>query len=73
MPVGAEPIGLVSDHEVGIVFVADELGPIGLWIGTADIPFFDRPGPGERVVDDGDVVVEQVGVVLVDLDALLEH
>src|SRR5215471_213954 len=71
--VGADEIGFLADSGPGITLGADEFSPDRLRIGiSAQIPDH-RPWPGQRMIDDGDLIVQDVLVSLVEREAFLEH
>src|SRR6516165_3637619 len=55
-----------------IVFRANVRQPDRAWIGIARGLLFLYPGPRQRMIDDRDLVVERVGIGLVEIDALLD-
>ena len=55
-----------------VAFGADRLRPHGLLHVGAAISLDRRPWPRERVVDGGDLVDQDLGIGLVEMDALLE-
>src|SRR5580693_7530232 len=68
--VGAEEIVLLADQDMVIVLRAVPLEPD--LPGVAPVGLGDGPWPGQRVVDGGDLVVQNAGVGAVEIDALLE-
>jgi hypothetical protein len=71
--VGAQEIVLVADDDVGIVFSADVFAPPDWLLGRdPTIGLHHGPGARERVVDRGDVVVEEVRVILVEMKPFLD-
>ena len=72
--VAAQIVVFASDHDLPVIFVADEFGPLGgLLIGIADISFVHGPRPGQGIVDHRDFVMKNIAVFLVDEDAFLEE
>jgi hypothetical protein len=63
--VPAEVIVLLPDEDLRVVFDADRLEPFRQRIGIAQVFAVGGPRPRQRVVDDRDLVVQDVGVVLV--------
>jgi len=57
---------------VVVVLGAVGLGPQWLRAGIAVIAARHRPWPRQRMVDGGDLVVQDVGIALVEIDALLD-
>ena len=56
-----------------IAFAANTMAePQRLVAGDAPVGLFDHPGPGQCMVHGGNVVVQQVLVGLVEVDALLD-
>src|SRR5215470_13247048 len=68
--VRAQHVVLLADGDVRIAFGADVLEPDE--VALAAILFDDRPGARERIVDGGDLVDQDVGIALVERDALLD-
>src|SRR5215471_15351671 len=68
--IGAQEIILLADDDVLVVGGADVLAPSVVALAT--IAAGDGPGPRQRVVDGGDLVAQQVGIGLVEADALLD-
>jgi hypothetical protein len=65
--VAVEVINLIADAEVSIRFAANRLAePVDLSTGDAG-GLVDQLRPGHRMVDGGDVVVQQVGIGLAKL------
>src|SRR5215471_8676922 len=56
----ADEVALFPDLRMMVVLVADVLGPDG--IAPAPIGSCDRPGPGQGVIESGDVVMQEVRV-----------
>src|SRR5262249_46290816 len=72
--VGADVVDLLADADMRIVLGADRLAPPdSLPARGATIVLGDGPGPRQGVVDGGDLVVQQVHIALVEIDALLDH
>src|SRR6266849_3980014 len=71
--VAAQIVVFASDHDLPVIFIADEFWPLGgLQIGIADISFVDGPRPRQGIVDYRDFVMKNIAVFLVDEDAFLE-
>src|SRR5215470_5462548 len=68
--VRAQHVVLLADGDVRIAFGADVLEPDE--VALAAIRLDHRPGAGERIVDGGDLVDQDVGIALVERDALLD-
>src|ERR1700681_703263 len=72
--VAAEEIDLLVDRDQAAALRAIGLVPFGmLVIGVAQIFLVHGPRPRQRMVDHGDLVMQDVAVGLVDIDPLLEH
>src|SRR5260370_5129557 len=73
-PVGTEKIDVLVDADVNIAFGAETLVKPD-WFIAHDAPKgpIDHPWPGQRMVDRGDVVVQQIRIGLVEIDALLDN
>src|SRR5262249_13904136 len=71
--VGAEEIRLVADADHGIVQGADGAGPARPRVGIARRLLEDDPRLAQRVIEHGDLVVDDVLVGLVEIDLLLDH
>src|SRR3984957_16245593 len=70
--VAAHVVGVLADGEPGIVLGADELLPDRLSIGAAAVALGGGPRTRERMIDGGDLVVEDVRIGLVLIDAFLD-
>ena len=68
--VRADHVVLLAEPDLLVAFLADIFGPERL--RAAVVGPMHRPRPGERVVDHRDVVVHEVTVGLVEVDALLD-
>src|SRR3954453_11594522 len=68
-PVEADEIAFAPNGQVAVLLVADVLGPDRLF--AAPVAPRNRPRPCERMIDDGDLVVEQIMIIPVEEDALL--
>src|SRR6266853_5495014 len=68
--VAAEEIVLLADNDVIVVLGALVILPQHL--AFAAIGLGHGPGPRQRMVDRGDFVMKEVGVILVEIDALLD-
>src|SRR5262245_25216566 len=66
--VRAQVIDLPADIDMVVVLVAIVLSELSL---NAAIVLHHRPGPRERVVDGGDLVVDEIGIGLVEGQPLL--
>src|SRR6516164_9879415 len=71
--VSAEEVVLLADDDLIVALHARALVPFRPWIGVAAKRLVDAPWPRQSVVVDGDLVVQDVGIVLVEMKALLEH
>src|SRR5262245_12943783 len=72
LAVGAQIVVLLADTDVGIELRAHVRLPDRARIGIAEARLQLLVGPRERIVGDGDLVVELVGIGLVEIDALLD-
>src|SRR5262245_41260445 len=72
-PVGAEEVALLADGDVIVVLRAEIFAPERILLRRAAVALQHLPRPGERIVDDGDLVAQNLAVVLVEIDALLHH
>src|SRR5262245_1365206 len=72
-PVGAEEVALLADGDVIVVLRAEIFAPERILLRRAAVALGHDPWPRERIVDDGDLVAQDVAVVLVEIDALLHH
>src|SRR5215472_11748441 len=70
--VGAEEVVLLADDDLIVALHARALVPFRPWIGVAAERLVDAPGPRQSMVVDGDLVVQDVGIVLVEMKALLD-
>src|SRR5216683_1277045 len=71
--VAAEVINLLANADMNIAFAANLVAkPDRFAAGDASEGLVDHPWPGQRMVDGGDVVVQQVAIGLVEIDALLD-
>src|SRR5450432_67554 len=70
LSVGAQHVVLLADLYMVVGFGADDLAPRGLALGLATVALGDDPRAGERVVGHRDLVVEDVGISLVEVDPL---
>src|SRR6516162_9618261 len=70
--VGADHVGFMPDLDLSVILGAKIFQPGRLRIGIAAVALVHRPGPRERMVDDRDLVVQQVRIGPVEMDALLE-
>src|SRR6267142_425493 len=72
--VGAEEIVLLADDDMNIVFGADVLAPPDRSLGgDTAVVLGDGPGPRQRIVDHGDLVVQHVRISLVEINPFLDH
>src|SRR5262249_12558727 len=72
--VAAGVVDVVPNSDMGIVLHADRLGPPDRsLIGCAAVGFCNSPWARQRVVDDGDLVVNDVRVVLRNRDPFLDY
>src|SRR5262245_1861901 len=69
--VSAEVVDLLANADQRRAFSAIGLRPVGMRLGLAHVFLVDRPGSRQRVVDDGDFIVQNVRIGLVEIDALL--
>src|SRR5262245_32616634 len=56
-----------------VVLGADIVFPARTWIRIAIGPLLLDVRPGQRIVEHGDLVPKDVGVVLVEIDTFLDH
>src|SRR5262245_59539197 len=71
--VGADHIVLAADLYMLVVLGADVFRPYRLLAGEPAKAALHRPGPCQRVIDGGDLVIEYVWIALIAVDALLDH
>src|SRR5215467_8107045 len=71
--VAGDDIIFVADADVAIVLRADVFGPERPRTSIAPVATRDGPGPGQCVVDRRDLVVQDVRVGLVRIEALLDR
>src|SRR5262245_42908747 len=71
--VGAEVIVFRADHDLGVALGAVVLRPLRARARVALESLVGGPRPRERVVEDRDQVMQDVGVGLVEEEALLEY
>src|SRR5712671_2736014 len=71
-PLGAQVVGLAADLDMAVAFGADPLAPDRPLPLLANVALLHRPGARQRIVDGGDLVVQQVGLGLVEIDPLLD-
>src|SRR5258708_15372802 len=70
--VAAEEVNLLTDPDMSILFAANRVAEPGRLVGRgAPVGFGHQPWPGQSMIDGGDVVVQQIRVGLLGLDALL--
>src|SRR5215470_5878538 len=69
-PVGAAHVGFIAELDVVVVLGADRFDPDR--IADAVVVLRNRPRPRQRVVDRGDLVAQNVGLVLVLVEALMD-
>src|SRR5579863_1191694 len=69
--VRAPEIDLLADDDVRVALAAAVLGPDHVLGAT--IALHRRPGPRQRIVDSGHLVVQDVWIGLVEIKALLDH
>src|SRR5256885_1192875 len=70
--IGAHIVVFVADAHMTIAFRTDELAPCRARRRITLIFPNHRPRPCQRVVDDRDLVMQDAGIVLVEIEALLE-
>src|SRR5215467_5643351 len=68
--VSAQVVGLVADAHEGIVLAAGLRDPGRTRIGLASRLLDRGPWPRQRVVEDRDLVVDDAGILLVEIDPL---
>src|ERR1700730_18142809 len=72
--VAAEEINLVADADMSISFAASRAAEPSRLVGrAAPVGCVHQPRPSQGMVDGGDVVVQQIRVGLVEIDALLDN
>ena len=71
MPVAADHIVLVADEHVMVVLGTDLFEPNRLAARVATVTARNRPGSCQRVIDDGDFVVQDIGIDLVGIEPFL--
>src|SRR6516165_2436571 len=72
--VGADIVDLPADADMRIVLGADRLAPPDRLLARGPaVVLGDGPGPRQGMVDGGDLVVQEIAVGLVEIDALLDH
>src|SRR5450432_2863835 len=69
---GAEVVVLAADENLGVVLVADRLEPLRARIGVAGVSLVYRPRSRQSVIYDGDLVMQDISIGFVEIDALLE-
>src|SRR5215475_2768381 len=72
LPIGAQIVVLRADPHVRVELRAHVRLPDRARIGIAERRLQLDIGPGQRVVDHGHLVVELVGIGLIEIDALLD-
>src|SRR6266700_888901 len=71
--IGAEHISLVADFDVVVVLATIVLLPDrSLLVRLATVGLVDRPRTRQCMINDGDVVMEDVGIGLVEVNSLLD-
>src|SRR5262245_41627967 len=68
----AQEIELLADADLRVVLAADEFGPVRPRSGVADISLVDSPRPRQGKVDHGNLVMQEVGIGLVERNPFLE-
>src|SRR5712671_1784192 len=68
----AEHVVLIRNGDMIVGLAAILLAPCGIGIGTTPVVLRDRPGTRQRVVDHGDLVMGNIGVILVDVYPFLD-
>src|SRR4029453_7234503 len=72
--VGTEEIVLLADDDMNVVFGADVLAPPDRSLGgDAAIVLDDGPGTRQCIVEHRDLVVQNVGISLVEINPFLDH
>src|SRR5262245_20762698 len=71
-PLGAEEIRLPADLDMAVALGADPLPPSCSRPLHANVALLHRPGVRQRIVDGRDLVVQQIGLGLVEIDPLLD-
>src|SRR5262249_17510444 len=70
--VAAEEVNLLTDPDMSILFAANRVAEPGRLVGRgAPVGFVYQPWPGQSMIDGGDVIVQQIRVGLIEIDALL--
>src|SRR5262249_46555725 len=69
--IAGEKVEFLADNDVIVVLAALILRPEDVALAPKCLQH--RPGPGQRVVDGGDLITEQVLVLLVERDALMDN
>src|SRR5262249_49870387 len=70
--VGAQVVVFVADDDLAVAFGAGAFAPGRAQIRIAPKRLVDAPRPRQRVIEDGDLVMEDVRIVLVEMETLLE-
>src|SRR5262245_66615457 len=70
--VATDEVDLLVDGDIGVGFDAVVLLPRDV-LGTPPVVLHHSPWPRQRVVDGGHLIVEDVGIGLVEIEALPDH
>jgi hypothetical protein len=64
---------LISDEYLRVVFGADRFEPFRARIGITRVSLVDRPWPRQSMIYDGDLIMQNVPIGFVQIDAFLEY
>src|SRR5258705_11721576 len=70
--IGAQVVDLAADPDQRGPLDAIGLDPVEMRLRLAQISLVDGPRPRQRIVDHGDLVMQDIRIGLVEIDALLE-
>ncbi len=70
--VRAQVVVLLADDDIHVALGAENLAPVRTRIRVAPKGLVDAPGPRQGVVEHGDLVMQKVRIVPVEMEAFLE-